>query len=74
MKLGFEEAQSIYLSGSQNARVWTERWVADWVYCVNCGASQLSQFPNNSPLADFFCPSCTDRPTTGLLIGLQPSY
>lgn len=61
MKLGFEEAQTSYSSGSQNARVWTERWVADWVYCVNCGRSQLSQFPNNSPLADFFCPTCSDQ-------------
>lgn len=61
MKLGFEEAQTSYSSGSQNARVWTERWVADWVYCVNCGQSQLSQFPNNTPLADFFCPNCSDQ-------------
>ncbi|HEV7345847.1 MAG TPA: DpnI domain-containing protein [Devosia sp.] len=61
MKLGFEESHTSYSSGSQNARVWTERWVADWVYCVNCGSSQLSQFPNNSPVADFFCPRCSDQ-------------
>ena len=61
MKLGFEESQARYDSGSQQARVWTERWVADWMFCPNCGASQLSQFPANSPLADFFCPGCSDQ-------------
>ena len=61
MKLGFEESQATYDSGSQQARVWTERWVADWMFCPNCGASQLSQFPANSPLADFFCSTCSDQ-------------
>jgi type II restriction enzyme len=28
MKLGFEEAQTAYTSGSQNARAWTEAWVS----------------------------------------------
>ena len=27
MKLGFEEAQTSYTSGSQSARAWTEAWV-----------------------------------------------
>lgn len=61
MKLGFEESQTPYDSGSQQARVWTERWVADWMFCPNCGTSSLSQFPANSPLADFFCASCSDQ-------------
>jgi type II restriction enzyme len=61
MKLGFEEAQTPYSSGSQSARVWTERWVRDWVYCPNCGSQQISQFPNNSPVADFFCSSCSEE-------------
>ena len=61
MKLGFEESQAAYDSGSQQARVWTERWVADWMFCPNCGAARLSQFPANSPLADFFCPECSDQ-------------
>lgn len=61
MKLGFEESQTPYESGSQQARVWTERWVADWMFCPNCGAPSLSQFPANSPLADFFCPKCSDQ-------------
>ena len=61
LKSAFEEFSSTYTSGSQSARVKTERWVADWMYCINCGAPRLSQFPNNSPVADFFCPSCQDQ-------------
>jgi len=30
MKLGFEETQLPYTSGSQSARAWTERWVRSW--------------------------------------------
>lgn len=61
MKLGFEESQSAYVSGSQNARAWTERWVRAWVYCPHCGNSNIESFPNNSPLADFFCKSCSEQ-------------
>jgi type II restriction enzyme len=61
MKLGFEESQSSYSSGSQNARVWTERWVKDWVYCPNCGSAKINQFPANRPVADFFCASCAEE-------------
>jgi type II restriction enzyme len=61
MKLGFEEAQTAYSSGSQSARVWTERWVKDWVYCPNCGHRKINQFTANRPVADFFCPSCSEE-------------
>lgn len=61
MKLGFEEPQSPYSSGSQSARAWTERWVGDWVYCPNCGNQKINPFPNNSPVADFFCSSCSEE-------------
>lgn len=61
MKLGFEEPQSPYISGSQRARVWTERWVADWIFCPNCGRSSLSQFIANLPVADFFCAGCNEQ-------------
>lgn len=61
MKLGFEESQSAYASGSQQARVWTERWVGDSVYCINCGHPRLSKVPNNRPVFDFFCPICSDQ-------------
>lgn len=61
MKLGFEEAQARYTSGSQRARVWTEQWVADWVYCPNCGNPKITQLPPNLPVADFYCTQCGDQ-------------
>lgn len=61
MKLGFEEAQSSYSSGSQSARAWTEQWVQTQVYCPNCGAERMRQFPNNSPVADFHCLACNEE-------------
>lgn len=61
MKMGFEEPQTAYSSGSQNARAWTERWVKDWIYCPNCGSPKINQFPANQPVADFVCPSCAEE-------------
>jgi predicted RNA-binding Zn-ribbon protein involved in translation (DUF1610 family) len=61
MKLGFEESQTAYTSGSQSARAWTEAWVSAWAYCPHCGNATISSFPNNSPLADFFCSSCNEE-------------
>lgn len=61
MKLEFEESQLPYSSGSQTARVWTERWVRASVYCPNCGSPTISAFPNNSPVADFFCAQCSEE-------------
>jgi type II restriction enzyme len=61
MKLGFEEAQLPYASGTQKARAWTEAWVSAWAYCPHCGSAKMSQFPNNSPLADFLCTSCSEE-------------
>jgi type II restriction enzyme len=61
MKLGFEESQTAYSSGTQKARAWTEAWVSAWAYCPHCGHAKMSQFPNNSPLADFLCTSCSEE-------------
>jgi type II restriction enzyme len=61
MKLGFEEIQSTYISGSQTARVLTESWVRSWAYCPHCGNAKIESFPNNSPLADFFCKTCNEE-------------
>jgi hypothetical protein len=61
MKLGFEESQSAYSSGSQKANSWTEAWVNARAYCPQCGNAKISPFPNNSPLADFFCSSCSEE-------------
>jgi type II restriction enzyme len=61
MKLGFEESQTAYSSGSQKARVWTEAWVSTWAYCPHCGNAKISQFINNKPLADFLCTTCKEE-------------
>ncbi len=61
MKLGFEESQTACTSGSQSARAWTEAWMKAWGYCPHCGAAALSSFPNNQPVADFFCASCSEE-------------
>src|SRR5580658_8223012 len=61
MKLGFEESQTPYASGSQSARAWTEQRVRTWAYCPNCGASKINPFPNNSPVADFHCVACKEE-------------
>jgi type II restriction enzyme len=61
MKLGFEEPQAAYSSGSQSARVWTERWVRDWVFCPNCGGARIDQLKGNQPVADFRCSSCREE-------------
>ena len=61
MKLGFEETQTPYASGSQSARSWTERWVKDHLYCPNCGNAHMTQFAANRPVADFFCSSCSEQ-------------
>jgi type II restriction enzyme len=61
MKLGFEETQAAYTSGSQSARVWTEEWVRRELYCPNCGCSKLEKFPNNRPVADFRCGDCSEE-------------
>lgn len=28
------------------------------MYCLHCGNPYLSQFENNRPVADFYCPVC----------------
>lgn len=47
-----------YKSKSQIARVLTESWVKTNSYCPNCGQGYLDEFPNNQPVADFYCSNC----------------
>ena len=53
-----ESIAAPYRSRSQKARVMTEDWVARNLYCVRCGHPMLVHFPNNQPVADFYCPHC----------------
>jgi type II restriction enzyme len=61
MKLGFEETQSPYRSGTQSARHWTETWVGASLYCPNCGNPNISRLAANQPVADFRCVSCAEE-------------
>lgn len=61
MRLGFSETQASYDSGSQQARVLTEAWVNECMFCPNCGNPRLRQFEANRPLADFVCDECEDQ-------------
>lgn len=45
-------------SRSQTARVLTETWTKDNMYCPRCGNPKLTQFENNREVADFFCCEC----------------
>jgi type II restriction enzyme len=47
-----------YKSSSQIARVLTESWVSQNIFCPSCGNEMLNEFANNSPVADFFCSNC----------------
>ena len=48
----------LYPSSAQKARVVTESWVTENMFCSRCGNTYIEHFPNNKPVADFFCPKC----------------
>ena len=50
-----------YHSGTQIARVLTESWVLQNMYCPHCGNIHINHFENNRPVADFYCPSCLNQ-------------
>lgn len=47
-----------YSSNSQMARLLTENWVKNNIYCPSCSNSELASFANNNPVGDFWCVSC----------------
>ena len=38
--------------------MFTESWVAAYLFCPNCGARRIGRHPNNAPVADFHCAEC----------------
>ena len=61
MKLSFNtKLAEKYTSNSQRARVLTEGWVAQSVFCPSCGHADLSQYKNGRPVADFCCKNCDE--------------
>ena len=49
-----------YHSAAQKARVITETWVAENIYCPFCGCAYINHHDNNKPVADFYCPNCSE--------------
>lgn len=47
-----------YHSNSQIARVLTEEWVSNNMFCPRCGNLHIEHFENNRPVADFYCANC----------------
>jgi len=47
-----------YKSASQRARVVTEAWAEDNLFCPNCTSQKLTRLKNNARVNDFACPIC----------------
>lgn len=47
-----------FKSGSQIARVLTEGWFLDQMFCVSCGCKRLAKFKDNEKVVDFHCETC----------------
>jgi type II restriction enzyme len=47
-----------YRSPAQRARVVTEAWGRENLYCPNCPSPSLSSSPNNTAAFDYACPIC----------------
>jgi type II restriction enzyme len=47
-----------YKSPSQRARVATETWGSDNLYCPNCAENRLDCTPPNTPTVDYVCCEC----------------
>lgn len=63
MKLNLyqEEVFKTYSNNSQRIRVLTEDWMNGNMFCPACSNPQINSFPNNTPVADFFCPKCNEQ-------------
>jgi len=52
------ELAEAYRSGSQRARVVTEAWGENNLYCPNCSSPNLSRLCANTKACDYSCPKC----------------
>lgn len=50
-----------YHSTSQAARILTESWFENNMFCPRCGTPHVKHFKNNRPVADFYCPNCNSE-------------
>src|SRR3989338_1065532 len=61
MNLYRKDIFDLYESNSQRIRVLTEKWTENNMFCPACLNLHIKQFPNNMPVADFFCPKCNEQ-------------
>jgi len=47
-----------YHSKSQRARVATEQWGADSLFCMNCDSPTITRSRHGTPVIDYVCPRC----------------
>lgn len=47
-----------YKNAAQQARVVSEAWGQENLYCSNCSSDRLRRLPTNTPALDFICPQC----------------
>ncbi len=52
---------AIYSSRSQLARIMSETWIEQNMYCPRCGNIFLQKQKNNTPVSDFICPNCKNE-------------
>lgn len=52
------EGLARYTSKAQRARVATESWAHENLYCPNCDSARLDRTPINTPVVDYLCPGC----------------
>jgi len=48
-----------YKSKAQQARVVTEAWAREQLFCANCDSTSLGGTPANNQATDFVCPRCS---------------
>lgn len=61
MRLALDEKLvTDYKSVSQRIRILTEEWVDQSIFCPNCGYLNIEKYPNNRPVADFYCSNCQE--------------
>jgi type II restriction enzyme len=56
-----KEIFEVYKSNSQRVRVLTESWMTQNMFCPVCSNKNINAYPNNYPVADYFCPHCKEQ-------------
>ena len=55
------EVASGYRNPSQRARVLTEAWVGENMYCPACESPRIEKAPEGERVVDFACPGCDEK-------------